>query len=155
MDARTGRRLLAIFGWWNIAFAVLHAVIIAVGGPGYRYFGAGEEMARAAEAGKAHPTVVTAGLTFTFAFFALYVFSAAGYVRHLPLAKYVVAAIGVLYLLRGILIAPQAVWLYRHAGALPVRFLVFSGVALVLGVMCLQGVALIWKDAESVAVRAA
>ena len=145
MDARTGSRLLALFGWWNLAFAVLHVVIIFVGGVGYRYFGAGENMAKAADAGELRPTVITAGLTLMFAVFGMYALSAAGRVRQLPAAKYVVAGIGVLYLLRGLLVAPQAWWAYTHPSAVPTRFVMFSGFALLMGIVCLQGVALIWK----------
>ena len=145
MDARAGSRLLVLFGWWNLVFALLHVVIIVVGGAGYRYFGAGEGMAKAADAGELRPTVITAGLTVMFAVFGMYALSAAGRFRHLPAAKYVVAGIGVLYLLRGLLAAPQAWWAYTHPGVVPGRFVMFSCFALLMGIVCLQGVALVWK----------
>ncbi len=63
LPAKTSKRLLTIVGWWNIVFAVLHVIIIFMKGSGYRYFGAGEQMARAAETGNPKPTLITAGLT--------------------------------------------------------------------------------------------
>ena len=141
-----GRTLLAIFGWWNIAFAVLHVAIIEMGGAGYRYFGAGEGMARAAETGSMRPTVITSLLTVMFALWGLVAFSAAGIVRRLGIAKYLVAAIAALYVLRGVLAAPQAWWMWQHPEQVPLRFVMFSLVALGLGIIGLWGVLLTWKD---------
>ena len=141
-----GRTLLAIFGWWNIAFAVLHVVIIGMGGAGYRYFGAGEEMARAAEAGSMRPTVITSLLTVMFALWGLVAFSAAGIVRRPGIAKYLVAGIAGLYVLRGALVAPQMWWRVQHPDQVPLRFVMFSLVALGLGIIGLWGVSLTWKD---------
>ncbi len=141
-----GRTLLAIFGWWNVAFAVLHVVIIGMGGAGYRYFGAGEGMARAAEAGSMRPTAITSLLTVMFALWGLVAFSAAGMVRRLGSAKYLTAAIAVLYVLRGALVAPQVWWMHLHPELVPVRFVMFSLVALGLGIVGLWGVSLVWKD---------
>ncbi len=141
-----GRTLLAIFGWWNVAFAMLHVVIIVVGGPGYRYFGAGEGMARAAEAGSMRPTIITSLLTLMFVLWGLVAFSAAGIVRRLAGVKYLVAAIAALYVLRGALAGPQTVWMVQHPGQVPVRLVMFSLVALGLGIIGLWGVSLVWKD---------
>lgn len=143
---QTGKRLLAIVGWWNIAFAVLHIVIIFAGGSGYRYFGAGEQMARLAEAGNPKPTIITSGLTVLFLGFGLYALSAAGNIRRLPLTRLVVLGIGILYLLRGILVGPQAWWAIQHPDQVPLRFVFFSAVALVLGVLCVYGLMLRWKE---------
>jgi len=142
----TGQRLLMIMGWWNIAFAVLHVIIIFMKGSGYRYFGAGEQMARAAEAGNPKPTLITAGLTVIFLGFGLYALSAGGQFRRLPLTRWIVLGIGVLYLLRGILVGPQAWWAIQHPDQVPLRFVLFSAVALLLGVVCVYGVMLRWKE---------
>ena len=146
MTARLGPRLLAVAGWWNVAFAALHVVIIFMGGRGYRYFGAGEEMARAAEVGNPKPTFITSGLTVLFVLFGLYAFAAAGQLRRLPLTRWLVLGIGVLYVLRGILAAPQAVWAWQYPQLVPRRFVFFSAVALVLGVITLYGLSLRWKE---------
>ncbi len=48
--------------WFTGATGALHLVII-VGGPAwYRFFGAGERMARLAEQGRVLPTIVTRGI---------------------------------------------------------------------------------------------
>jgi hypothetical protein len=146
MRSNLGKNLLALAGWWNLAFAGLHIVIIAIGGAGYRYFGAGERMARAAEAGDLKPTIITAGLTVMFAFFGLYLLAAAGKLRQLPWARFVALGIGILYLLRGILVAPQARWAWQYPQQVPLRFVLFSGVALLLGLATLYGAVLRWSD---------
>ncbi len=146
LPAKTGKRLLTIVGWWNIVFAVLHVIIIFMKGSGYRYFGAGEQMARAAEAGNPKPTLITGGLTVIFLGFGFYALSAAGRVRRLPLTRWIVLGIGVLYLLRGILVGPQAWWAIQHPEQVPLRFVLFSAVALLLGLMCVYGVMLRWKE---------
>ena len=105
-----------------------------------------EEMARLAEAGNPKPTIITAGLAVMFLGFGLYVLSAAGKLRRLPLTRWVVLAIGVLYLLRGILVGPQARWAIQHPDKVPLRFVFFSAVALVLGVFCVYGLMLRWKE---------
>ena len=141
-----GRTLLAIFGWWNVAFAALHIGIIVVGGPGYRYFGAGDAMARAAEAGSPKPAIITGLLTLMFALWGVLAFSAAGIWRPQAMAKYLVAVIATLYVLRGALAAPQTWWMYQHPEQVPLRFVMFSLVALGLGIIGLWGVSLVWKD---------
>lgn len=155
MNHPLGGLLLAIVGWWNIAFALLHVVIIFVGGKGYRYFGAGEAMARRAEVGDPMPTVITTGLTILFLVFGLYSLSAAGQWRRLPLTRFVVLAIGILYILRGILVGPQIWWAIHFPDLVPLRFVLFSSVALLLGVLCVYGVTLNWKNLDSKPVKAA
>lgn len=150
MDAnaktRWGRWLLALSAWWNFAFAVLHVVIIFMGGAGYRYFGAGEGMARAAEMGSLRPTIITSGLTAIFFLFGVVMLSAAGQTRRLPAVRWVALAIGVLYVLRGVLVAPQAWWAWQHPGLVPLRFVIFSAVALLLGLAGTSGTILRWTE---------
>jgi hypothetical protein len=141
-----GQWLLAIVGWWNVAFAALHIVIIFLGGSGYRYFGAGEQMARLAEAGNPKPAIITTGLTVLFLGVGFYALSAAGQLRPLPLTRWVALGVGVLYLLRGILVGPQAWWAVQHPDLVPLRFVLFSTVALLLGGICVYGVMLRWKE---------
>lgn len=147
-DARTrwGRWLLVLVGWWNFAFAALHVVIIFMGGAGYRYFGAGEGMARAAEMGSPRPTIITSALTVAFFLFGLVLLSAAGRVRRLPAVRWMALGIGILYLLRGVLVAPQAWWAWEHPGQVPPRFVLFSAVALLLGLAGTSGTILRWTE---------
>ena len=86
--------------------AVLHLAIIA-GGPGwYRFFGAGEGMARMAEQGSFRPTLITLGIALILVAWAAYAFAGAGLIRRLPLMRAALVAITAVYLLRGLILAP-------------------------------------------------
>lgn len=52
--------------------AIMHIGIIFGGGDWYRFFGAGEQMAQAAESGKAFPAIVTVGIAATLSIWALF-----------------------------------------------------------------------------------
>ena len=141
-----GSILLSAAGSASALVAVLHAVIIVVGAPGYRYFGAGEEMARLDEQGAAGPALVTAALTAVFALWAAYAFSAAGLVRRLPFLRTGLLTIGTIYTLRGLAVLPEAYWLVagRTPPVLP-RQLVFSVVSLAIGLAYLAGTGRDWS----------
>lgn len=88
--------------------AALHLCII-VGGPDwYRFFGAGEAMARLAESGSRYPTVVTTGIALILGVWGLYALAGAGLIGRLPLLKTGLCLITAIYLVRGLagLIAP-------------------------------------------------
>lgn len=82
--------------------AALHIGVIIGGAPAYRYFGAGEEFARAQERGSYRPALITSGIVVVFAVLGVYALSAAGSIRLLPRANYVVLATGIVYTLRGL-----------------------------------------------------
>lgn len=103
---RNGHRLLLIGGWLSVIAALLHIACIFGGGDWYRFFGAGEEMARADEAGSWMPAMVTAGIALILALWAAYAFSGAGRIARLPLLRTGLIAIAVIYLLRGLFIVP-------------------------------------------------
>ncbi len=86
--------------------ALLHLTII-VGGPAwYRFFGAGEGMARAAERGSATPALITVVIACILALWAAYAFSGAGLIRRLPLLRTGLVVITAIFLLRGLLLFP-------------------------------------------------
>src|SRR5688500_4078236 len=88
-------------------FASLTHVAIIIGGPDwYRFFGAGERMARQAELGSSYPAIITAGIATVLALWTLYALSGAGVIRRLPLLRIVLALIASIYLLRGVLGIP-------------------------------------------------
>lgn len=99
--------------WWLIvggclsaAAAVLHLAVI-VGGPNwYRFFGAGEAMARAAERGSVMPALITVGIAAVLAVWAAYAFAGAGLIPRLPLMRTALVAISAVYLLRGLALVP-------------------------------------------------
>ncbi len=140
-------KFLEIAGLSSAFIALLHVVIIFLGAPAYRYFGAGEEMAHLAEQGSPTPTVVTAVLTAVFATWAAYAFSGAGTIGRLPLLRTGLITIGTIYTLRGLLLGPQVVWfLSGYRADVPPRQLVFSLVALVTGLAYLVGAKQTWAD---------
>ncbi len=87
----------------NFTAAAMHIAIIVGGGAWYRFFGAGEAMARAAEAGKLYPHFMTAGIAFVLMLWGLYALSGAEVIPRLPLLKLALITITTIYLLRGLL----------------------------------------------------
>jgi hypothetical protein len=104
-------------GLLSAAAALLHLAII-VGGPDwYRFFGAGEGMARMAEQGSARPTLITLGIAAVLAIWAAYAFAGAGLLPRLPLLRTALVAITAVYLLRGLVILPLLAFRPDKAGA--------------------------------------
>ncbi len=67
----------------------------------YRFFGAGEQMARMAAAGHWYPTVASLVIASILSAWALYALSGAGVIRKLPLLRLALCAITAVYLMRG------------------------------------------------------
>ena len=102
-----GRNWLIVGGALSALAALLHLAVI-VGGPDwYRFFGAGEGMARMAERGSLYPAAITCGIALVLAIWALYAFSGAGLIRRLPLLRTGLVAISTIYLLRGLVPLPM------------------------------------------------
>ena len=104
-----GNKWLIAGGTLSLVAANLHLAVIAGGGPWYRFFGAGEEMARAAERGSLAPALMTFGIAAVLAVWALYAFSGAGLIRRLPLLRTALIVISGVYLLRGLALVPLLV----------------------------------------------
>jgi hypothetical protein len=132
--------MLKLAGWLSAAVAALHVMIVFLGPWAYRYFGAGEDMARQAEAGSLLPAALTLCIVAVFAVFALYAFSGAGSVRRLPLLRTGLVVIGLIYTARGLGLIPELL-----QGAIP-RYLVFSAVSLTIGIVYLLGTLKAWPD---------
>ena len=145
---------LKVAGAASAGVALLHVLILFVGGPAYRYFGAGERMARLAERGYPTPALITVALTVMFIVWAAYAFSGAGLLRPLPLLRPVLITIGVVYALRGLLLGPQMVWFFSgHEAAVPPRQLAFSAAALLTGLAYLVGTQRAWDRLGQRSVR--
>ena len=127
----------------SFALVVLHLAVIVVGAPAYAYFLAGQQMVDLAEARSLAPTVVTGAIAFVFAVFGLYGLAGAGCME-LPATRVLVAAIGCVYTLRGLLIVPEAV-MVRFLDR-PTRALFFAAISLAIGLIHLIGVARRWRD---------
>lgn len=104
--------------------------------------GAGEKMARAVEAGKLQPTLVTlaiAGILFVWAAYAL---AGAGVIDRLPFARLALPAICAVYLGRAVafpLLKPV------FPGNSETFWLVSSGICLVIGLVHVYGVISLWS----------
>ncbi|HEX8217283.1 MAG TPA: hypothetical protein VF577_07445 [Allosphingosinicella sp.] len=104
----SGRRepWLIAGGLLSAAAAILHLAVI-VGGPDwYRFVGAGEEMAQAAERGSPAPALITVGIATVLAIWAAYAFAGAGLIRRLPLMRVALVVISAIYLIRGLVLVP-------------------------------------------------
>lgn len=93
-------------GWLSLAAAVTHLAVILGGPDWYRFFGAGEEMARAAERRELTPAVVTLGIAAILAIWSGYAFSGAGRILRLPLLRTGLVTISAIYLARGLAFIP-------------------------------------------------
>ena len=84
------------------AAALAHLGCIIFGADWYRFFGAGEQMARMAEQGLWYPTIVTSVIVMVLLVWALYGLSGAGAIKRLPLTKLALILITGIFLLRGV-----------------------------------------------------
>jgi hypothetical protein len=101
-----GNKWLMVGGLLSALAAILHLGVILGGPPWYRFFGAGEEMARAAERGAITPSLITLAIASLLTIWSLYAFSGAGLVRRLPLLRTALVLISAIYLLRGLALLP-------------------------------------------------
>ena len=124
------------------AAALLHLGCI-VGGPDwYRFFGAGEGMARAAARGDLRPTLITLAIATVLAVWAAYAASGAGLIPRLPLLRTALVAITAVYLLRAIAFLPLHYCRPQHSDAFAIWS---SAIVLVYGVVHLIGVLRAWR----------
>ena len=86
--------------------ALLHVAVIVGGPDSYRFFGAGQDMARVAAAGSPVPALVTPAIATMLAIRALYALSGAGHIGRLPLPGTALSAITAIYVLRGLALVP-------------------------------------------------
>ena len=129
----------------SLAVALLHLVVVFVGTPGYRYFGAPETTVAQAEAGSLLPAIQALGLTALFSACALYAFAGAERFRALPLLRTVLVASGGIYTLRGLAVFLQAGLLLSSPGSLPLREVAFSLISLIIGLTYLDGARRGWR----------
>ena len=104
--ANPGRPWLIAGGALSFGAAALHLAII-VGGPDwYRFFGAGEAMARLAARGDPRAAITTLGIAVVLSLWGLYALSGAGLIRRLPLLRTCLVLISAAYLLRAAILIP-------------------------------------------------
>ena len=127
----------------NVAVALLHVGCIVFGASWYRFFGAGERMARMAESGDWRAASITSAIVLALATWALYAFSGAGMAGPLPLRRAVLCAIAAIYVVRAL-----GGFAVAFAGRAPnPRFWWWSSlICLVFGIIHLVGVTRGWAQ---------
>jgi hypothetical protein len=103
---RPGRGWLTAAALLSAAAAILHLAVIAGGPDWYRFFGAGEGMARLAERGSPKPALITVAIAAVLASWSAYALAGAGRIRRLPLMRTALVAISAIYLARGLILFP-------------------------------------------------
>lgn len=129
--------------------SLLHVGIILGGPPWYRFFGAGEAMARAAALGSPIPNRITVGIAALLALWTLYALSGAGIVRRLPFLRLALVLIAAIYLLRGMLGVPVVLFAddpyAREMRARMTFMVVSSAICIYLRFCYAVGAAGVWK----------
>lgn len=137
-----GTGLLQLGGWLSVVAALLHIACIFGGPEWYRFFGAGEDMARAAARGDLRPTLITLGIATILLIWAAYAFSGAGSLPRLPLLRTGLIAITTIYLLRGLFFVPFHLWRPQHSDG----FAIWSSlIVLVYGAAYAAGTFKAWR----------
>ena len=138
----TGAQALIVGASCSAAAAIAHLACIVWGAPAYRFMGAGERMARAVEAGKLRPTLVTLAISGVLLLWAAYALGGAGVIRLLPFSTLALPAICAIYLGRAV-----AFPLLRPAFPENSKtfWLVSSGICLLIGLLHLYGVLFVWQ----------
>ncbi len=148
--SKLGRNWLVGAALLSAVACFIHIATIFGGGDWYRFFGAGEEMAKLDEAGSWHPAIVTMFISAVLAGWVGYALSGAGVILRLPLLRTALVAISLVLLMRASLYFSPQFWLPEHSPA----FILWSSLAvLVLGLAFAIGTALSWKRLSSASVH--
>ena len=106
----------------DVLAAGLHVAIVFGGPAWYRFFGAGEAMARMAERGHPWPTVITLAIAAVLCVFGAYAMTAGGYFPALPMPREALMVITAVYAVRGLV----PLLLAHGMPAMRTRFMVVS-----------------------------
>lgn len=126
----------------SAAAAVAHLACIVIGGPAYRFMGAGERMARAAEAGKLRPAAVTFAVALILAAWSAYALSGASVIASLPLTKSALVLICAAYLGRAVAFPLLKPAFPENSDTF---WLVSSGICGLIGLVHLYGTVSLWQ----------
>ncbi|MGI8431746.1 MAG: hypothetical protein ACR2MW_05570 [Chthoniobacterales bacterium] len=141
MNTTPKNNWLVMAGVLSVAAALLHLAVIVGGAEWYRFFGAGEGMARLAERGSLTPHLITLTIALVLAIWAAYAFAGAGLFPRLPLMRTALLTITAIYLLRGLALFPTL----ALKPALVDRFTLWSSIiVLVYGIIYAVGTWRAW-----------
>lgn len=133
--------LLAAAGSGIAAF--LHLGCIIFGANWYRFFGAGEKMARLAEAGSPVPTRITSMIVAVLLMWAYAALAGIGVVPKPPLLRYILIGIALIYLMRAFFVGS----LMKAIPGNSMRFWLWSSlICLALGAVYLIGTRQAWAS---------
>ncbi len=122
--------------------AGLHLACIAFGASWYRAMGAGEQMARMADAGSTYPAKITLMIAAILLIWSLYALSGSGLIGRMPLLRSGLCVITAVYLLRGFAFYPL---IALAPGRSPSFWLWSSVVCAVFGIVHAIGIARVWS----------
>ena len=141
---RPRNRWLIAGGCLSLAASALHLAVMAGGADWYRFFGAGEAMARAAERGSPMPTLLTLSIALVLAVWAIYAFAGADVMRRLPFMPGALVAISAAYLLRGAFVLYPPAF---NRPDLPPDFMLWSSlIVLIFGIVHAVGTWIAWDQ---------
>ena len=101
---------LVAAGALSAVAAILHICIIFGGPEWYRFFGAGGDMVRAAQAGSSTPAIYASVIAIILFSWSAYAFSGAGLLPRLPLIRTALVLISFIYLARALVLVPIIVF---------------------------------------------
>lgn len=123
--------------------ALLHVGCILFGGPWYRFFGAGEKMARMAEAGSSTPTLITSGIVLVLMAWTYCALAGAGLAPKPPLLGAMLSGVTAIYLIRGLMLFPMM----KMMPGRDVKFWLWSSaICMALGLLHLIGTKQTWSS---------
>ena len=122
--------------------ALAHLACIAIGAPAYHVMGAGERMARAAEAGRLRPALVTLAVALVLSVWSAYALSGAGVIGPLPLTKVALGLVCAAYLGRAVAFPLLKA---RFPDNSDTFWFVSSGLCGVIGLVHLVGTVALWQ----------
>lgn len=140
--ANPGSTWLIVGGSLAVVAALLHIACIFGGPDWYRFFGAGEDMARAAAQGLWRPALITLAIAAILLLWAAFAFSGAGLLPRLPLLRTGLVAITAIYLLRGLVFVPLNLWRPTHSDAFAIWS---SAIVLAYGAVYAVGTVKAWR----------
>ena len=137
-----GAYALLLGGVLNALASIAHLACIVLGAPAYRFMGAGERMASAAESGKMRPTLITLAIAGVLFIWAVYGFSGAGITPPMPFMNLALVLISAVYLTRA-LAFPLLRPLFPENTT--TFWLISSGICLAIGLLYLVGSIAAWE----------
>jgi len=136
-------RFLLIGAALSAIAAILHIGCIIFGAPWYRFLGAGEQMALLADKGSLQPAIITSIIIFVLFTWSFYALSGAGAIIKLPMIKWVLCAIALIYLSRGVI---GFFLINNPLGRSPEFWLWSSAICLSLGILHVIGLKQVWQN---------